>query len=232
METRLNIIHILVFTYLFLLISVPIARAQSAQIDIGHIQLKSKNNPTSPTPTVPLPTKEQGPIFYKSSVLEKYTTGMINLNLSLPFLYFSALAPTRAQLRKNTLSVNVVGDSSESFYLYADTDLTNQNNKQLIPPTSCDNGNCSPTNSEQWSNTLTYGLGYNCSGGLAACYSSFSDSSMFRPLSTNLSQAVTLDDGLINSVQTYKFLYKVNVSASQAGGSYITNVNYLFLPNL
>lgn len=207
--------------------------AQSDQIDIGHIQLKSENFLPSPALilTTPIPRKNPKPIFTQPSNLYSFTTGSINLSLSVPFLSFSALSPTQSQLRQTSLLLNVMGDSSVGFYLYTTNNLSNPNSKQIIPPTTCDNGNCSPTHSDSWSSTLTYGVGYNCVGG-SYCPLAFANSHAYRPLATGLNNAVELDSQLFNTNQHYSFLYKINVSASQSLSSYSTNVQYLFLPNL
>ncbi len=232
MHTRALSFYFLLITSCFLTLATPNVYAQADNLDIGNIQLKSKNLPASPPTITPEPKQITNPIITKHIILDKYSTGLINIDLSLPLLSFTSLEPTNPQLRKNSLSINITGDSSLGLYIYTNGPLTNQSNQQNIPATNCDNGNCSPNNTDEWSSTLTYGLGYNCIGGLSICPVAFTDSNSYRPLSISLTRAIPLDTGLMNTSQVYSLLYKLNVSAEQASGTYISNVEYLFLPNL
>lgn len=109
-----------------------------------------------------------------------------------------------------------------------------------IPDTTCNGGadTCSETSAAVWNSTSTYGFGYNMSGvnsnGDSLVPADFTNSNYFRPFTdrnANEAPAVVMSNSNVGVGESSIMTFKVNVSSTQAAGSYNTVINYVATPS-
>lgn len=204
----------------FLCASILPVYADSVQLNTGNIRIKSKQIALpSPSPTI---QQFPNPIIDSNGIPNNFTLGQANISLSSDLLSFADMSPTSPQLRKATLEITTDEDQLTQLLLYTDGPLDNASGSASIPPTTCDNGTCTLMHADSWTNTLTYGLGYNDDP---------KNLTYFSQLPT-LPQAYKQLDQIQNMTKIFNFTYKINISASQANDTYSNNVTYLLLPQL
>lgn len=104
-------------------------------------------------------------------------------------------------------------------------------NGAFIPNTTCDNGLCTPTTSDIWTNALTYGFGYRCDNISGTdCASGFSTANYYKQFAASPSAAVVMSSTNVGSNRTAQITYKVNISTTQATGLYGNYITYIATP--
>jgi len=171
--------------------------------------------------------------------------GAFTFAISSTLVDFGTLVPTNPITRKVMLTVSNSKAPGYQILASQNNPLQNLRTKDLIPDTTCDSGTCTETKASAWDNTLTYGFGYRCdnvsvlskSGKAEDCriddssfanntkaYKQFADESKKE-------QAVVIMKGERGRNQRANITYKVNISTSQATGSYVNQVTYIAVPS-
>lgn len=150
-----------------------------------------------------------------------------SFSLSTNTIDFGQITPTNPVLRTLDLTVG----NSKGFSVTAYEDKTLTSTSSAIPDTSCDNGDCNPTKAAIWAGALTYGFGYRCDDLQATnCVLGFNDS-FYKPFAQSSSSATQIMTSNIGGrSRKSKITYKVNVSGSQALGTYTNIVTYIANP--
>lgn len=151
-----------------------------------------------------------------------------NLNIS-----FGTLVPGSPSSLSNTLTVTTGSAHGYLVNTIEDHSLRLVNGTATIPNTSCDLAlTCTITDATPWTDPTRYGFGYNIQG-TDVNTSDFVNSTYFRPFPVqNVDQPVTImqrNGVATNSAATVT--YKINISGSQAAGTYQNSIQYIATPS-
>jgi len=100
-----------------------------------------------------------------------------------------------------------------------------------IPDTTCDQGDCTITNSTPWISNDKYGFGFNVTGIGATGY--FSDSTYFRPFSNiynNQTPSIIASENKPVEEREALVTYRVLISPVQSAGNYENYITYTLTP--
>lgn len=173
---------------------------------------------------------------YKVRAGFQYIKSIIPFSFSISNLFvdFGTLNPGEPITRTGTLTV-----SNGSAQGYQVTAIENHPLRVLstgidIPDTTCDGGSCTETTSAAWSSLLTYGFGYRCDNLSGTdCASGFSTGTYYKQFA-NLAAGETARSVMtgtnVGRGRQVQITYKVNISASQAPGTYQTIIKYIATP--
>ncbi len=162
------------------------------------------------------------------------TSSTFSFSISNTSVNFGTITPGEPVIRTNQLTVS----SPNSGYQVS----TSQNSPLVnsggatIPDTTCDAGNCTQSTSAIWTSPLTYGFGYRCDN-LAStdCSSNFSKANyymQFPNLQGSESAQVVMSKATSSSNSQSQITYKLNISSTQAPGSYQNSIKYIAIPSL
>jgi hypothetical protein len=157
-----------------------------------------------------------------------FTFTISNLDLN-----FGSLVPGTPSLLTNVLTVTTGSAHGYSVKTIEDHPLRLTNGSATIPDTSCDLGlPCTQTDAAPWVDDLRYGFGYNVQG-TDVDISDFTDNSYYRPFPVqNLDQPATvMFRSNIATDSAATVTYKINISGSQAAGTYQNNIQYIAIPS-
>lgn len=144
---------------------------------------------------------------------------------------FGSLDPSTPVTRTNQLVIS--NGSAYGYQVTAQEDhaLLQPANGAFIPDTTCDNGVCTPTTSDIWTNVLTYGFGYRCDNLIGSdCASGFSNADYYKSFAASPSAALVMSSTNVGSNRTAQITYKVNVSPTQATGLYGNYIMFIATP--
>ena len=144
---------------------------------------------------------------------------------------FGSLDAGSPVTRTNELVVS--NGSAYGYQVTAQEDhaLLQPANGKFIPDTTCDNGFCTPTTSDIWTNSLTYGFGYRCDNVSGTdCASGFTTANYYKQFAASPSAAVVMSSSNVGRNKTAQITYKVNISATQATGLYGNYITYIATP--
>lgn len=175
----------------------------------------------------------------------KVKSGFENIASNLPFsaslssdiIDFGTLKPTNPAVRNLTLSVYSLSLYGYSVIASEDHPLRNDSESaegQIIPDTTCDNGQCNHENEGLWINTLTYGFGYRCDNVTGKhCNSSFSNSNFYKHFADTSTSASpqSVMSGIGSTNKDVKLSYKVNISSTYPAGIYSNIITFVAVPN-
>jgi hypothetical protein len=186
-----------------------------------------QQNPTAtPIPSKPITTSVQ--IGYTANQPQSDFRFSISDNV----INFGAISPTDFITRKLQIIIN--GDASYFYTVtgYENHQLTSEKN-QIIPNTTCDDGNCTDELAGIWNDTLTFGFGYHCATIEGNdCYGNFQDSDSYKKFAVggDNENGETILAGNTAQEKKVNIVYKINVPGSQAPGNYQNTITYLALP--
>jgi hypothetical protein len=147
---------------------------------------------------------------------------------------FGILDPNSPSLRTQNLIVSNGSAAGYNVYAFANHQLLNPANGQLIPDTVCDSGPCSETVSAPWTSTLTYGFGYRCDNVSGTdCASGFTTGTYFKQFadaSFNESPVAVMTGLNVGRDKEVTITYKANISAVQPAGLYSNVITYIATP--
>jgi len=145
---------------------------------------------------------------------------------------FGILSATNPIIR--TTNITISSPIGYQVFGSANHPLQNTTNA-VIPDTTCDNGQCSETIPAVWTNTLTYGFGYRCDDVDGRnCDVDFKEEASFKQFANLKTREYTqpiMHSGKATKSSESKITYKLNISGTQAPGSYSNTVTYLAVPN-
>lgn len=210
--------------FLFLLLAKP----GSAQImQEKNYQLRLETFSEKPTATAQ-PSKEVKPTTVPINLpsLPTYPANTESLNFLVTpgVIDFGIVHATTPVDRKIYLSSPTKSD----FFIYTYINHGLQGKDSEIPQTSCDNGTCSTNVAAEWNSTLSFGLGYSCTG--PGCDRDFKENE-YRPFNlipTSFAQPQEDENGLKN----ISMPVRLNVSATQKPENYENNIIILSVPAL
>lgn len=170
---------------------------------------------------------------YKVRAGFQYVLSIVTFRFSISsiFIDFGSINPGSAYFRNNTLTVT--NGSSKGYQVTASENhsLMVFSTGQLIPDTSCDGGACNTTTAQVWQNATTYGFGYNCTNVSGTdCASDFTNSTYYRPFAASPSAATVMTSTNVGRNRQSKITYQLNISNTQAAGTYINQINYIATP--
>jgi hypothetical protein len=158
-------------------------------------------------------------------------------NISISFDPFIAQV---SQTRTTSLTVKAGGAGGYSVTAQQNHRLQIGDSGNFIDNTTCDNGNCTRTQAEEWTQDTTYGFGYNIWGddipaGFSTqdYYKQFADASLTQDPVTVMSKTAVTWDYPNNtwpweSIATMTF--KINVNATQPAGTYNNIIMFVATP--
>ena len=230
---------ILIF-FLFLVLGLP-ARAVNMSSDDYRIQWGNINigggNQSSTNYNLGLTMGQTAPGLY-SKTGYKVRAGFQYIHSIIPFSFtisdltinLGDLLPQTPATDTNTLTVSAGGAGGFQVLAYEAHPLRSKTGVD-ISDTTCDNGNCTKTQAEIWSQNTTYGFGFNINGDDTPA--DFVDTTYFRPFADfetyGAGEEVMASSEATSSAQA-TVTYKANISQTQAAGDYKTNIVYIAVP--
>ncbi len=148
-------------------------------------------------------------------------------------LNYGSLVPGTPSLLTNILTVTTGSAYGYTVKVLEDHPLRISNGSTTIPDTSCDLAStCTQTDATAWTVNTRYGFGYNIQG-TDVDTADFVDNTYFRPFPIqDVDQPATVmsRSGVATS-SAATVTYKVNISGTQAAGTYQNNLQYIALPS-
>ncbi len=156
-----------------------------------------------------------------------FTFTVSNIDLD----YGSLVAGTPSTLN-NTLTITTGSAYGYAVKAIEDHSLKLTSGTDTIPDTSCDLATpCTITDATPWTDNTRYGFGYNING--ADADPEFTNSTYYRPFpiqgANQPTTVMTKNTPTTNSSVTVT--YKVNISGSQAAGTYQNGIQYIAVPS-
>ncbi len=232
-------------TFAFCLLNLPVAEAFTMENDNYRIRMDNLNSATGTSTggnnKLGITALQTAPGLYSGSNY-RVRAGFQYIRSIIPFSFtisqtqidFGILSATNPVTRTNSLTISNGSAGGYTLTASENHQLLLPDSGSLIPDTTCDDGICSQSASAAWTSTLTYGFGYrcdnisgtDCASGFAATtfYKQFADASKSETAQTVMSGTNAGED--IQSDITYK----VNISGSQAAGTYTNVVTYIATP--
>lgn len=236
----MNFVNLLIglFAYLFILVGTTSAQTMTNsffKLIFGNFNMTSgpvsggnyKLNTTA---------GQTGPGLY-SGTNWKVKAGFQYIRTNIPFSFsisqnlidFGTLTPTNPVTRTTNLTISSGSAKGFTVLLSEDMPMTSSSSA-TIPDTTCDSGNCTPTNAGLWSGTLTYGFGYRCDDLTGSnCVPGFS-ANFYKPFPKNPTTTQVLLSQKGGRGRKSQITYKVNIAGSQPGGVYTNIVTYIASP--
>lgn len=152
--------------------------------------------------------------FYHSKNYFRFTIPDVSVD-------FGELTPTNPQKRISTILIDP--GSAIGYIVLSNENHPLQNiSKNIIPDTTCDDGQCSKTSSSLWTNPLTFGFGYNLN----------ESTDNYQPFASDAKNdpPVPIMNGT-REKNKIQITYKVNISQTQAQGWYNNDITYVATPN-
>jgi hypothetical protein len=160
--------------------------------------------------------------------LTPFTFTVSNLDLN-----YGSLVPGTPSLLTNILTVTTGSAYGYTVKTLEDHPLRIINGSTTIADTSCDLASpCTQTDATAWTDNTRYGFGYNIQG-TDVDASDFVDSTYFRPfpIQDTDQPATVMSRGGTATASAATVTYKVNVSGTQAAGTYQNNIQYIAIPS-
>ncbi len=142
----------------------------------------------------------------------------------------------------NIITITTPSGQGYQIMVHQNHPLAINNSGTTIPDTVCDNGNCTESQSEVWTNIGTYGFGFNAIGinssGVATGIGTsayFGDQTYYRqfadysatPAETN--QIIMAENSATTNRQA-RITYKANISSLQPAGDYQNAITFTAIP--
>lgn len=146
---------------------------------------------------------------------------------------FGSLVPAIPSLLSNTLTVTTGSAFGYSVKAIEDHPLRTLDGANTIPDTACDLATpCLPTDASLWTDNTRYGFGFNIQGSDVDT-TDFVNANYFRPFPIqNIDQpTVIMSRGNVATSSAATVTYKVNISGTQAAGTYQNAIQYIAIPS-
>jgi hypothetical protein len=167
--------------------------------------------------------------------------GFQYINTLIPFSFkisdldinFGSLVPGIPSLQSNTLTVTTGSAFGYSVTTVEDHPLRHSNGSTSIPDTSCDLATpCLQTDANLWTDNTRFGFGYNMQG-TDVDTSDFVSSDYYRPYPVqDIDQpAIIMSRGGVATSSAATVTYKINISETQAAGTYQNSIQYIAIPS-
>lgn len=247
---------LILFAIYYLIFDIPKVGAQTMSNDNYILQLEeadtSTDKPQAKDNTLGVSDQQ---IPKKPEPLYKIQTGFLHNKSKSPFTFsisstvinFGTLFPTNPIKRSNKLTISNRSANGYSIIGFEDKELSSAvasdatsiplsgASSDFIPDTTCDNGQCSESFSGPWTNPLTYGFGYRCDNVKGTdCASGLLDPNFYKQFANTSLSETPQKVAMATSAEkekTIRITYKVNISSTQAKGSYSNTITYIAIPN-
>lgn len=148
-------------------------------------------------------------------------------------LNFGSLVPGTPSLLTNLLTVTTGSAYGYTVKTIEDHPLRLINGSTTIADTSCDIAStCTQTDATAWTDNTRFGFGYNIQGDDVDT-ADFVDNTYFRPFPVqNIdSPATVMNRSGVATSSAATVTYKINISGTQAAGTYQNNIQYIAIPS-
>lgn len=167
----------------------------------------------------------------KNLIISSVADESFSFILSNESITFGILSATNPVIRTTTIQMT----SPIGYQIFAQADHQLQNkSKNIIPDTTCDDGQCTGTKSSLWTNTLTYGFGYRCDDiTSSACYGEFEQKDTYKQIPNQMNKQIPqpiLYEMTATNKSENKLSYKINISGTQPKGYYNSTITYIAVP--
>ena len=156
-----------------------------------------------------------------------------SFRISNLLINFGSLVPGTPSLQTNTLTVTTGSAFGYKVNVIEDHALRLDTGTATIPNTTCDLASpCTITTASPWTDNTRYCFGYNIQG-TDVDTGIFVNSTYYRPFPMEgVDQPVTVmsDTGIATNSAT-TVTYKINISGTQAAGTYQNSLQYLAIPS-
>ncbi len=212
-------------------------KSENYRIQWGNINLGS-GQPSSTNYNLGLTLGQIAPGLYTGTGF-KVRAGFQYIHSIIPFSFqisklaidLGTLTPQTPATDNQTLTVSAGGAGGYQVLAFEAHPLRSEAGVD-ISDTTCDNGSCDETTAGVWTQTTTYGFGFNISGDDIP--SDFVDNTYFRQFADQeageSAQIIMSNSGVVKQAQA-TVTFKANISATQAAGNYRTNIVYLAVPS-
>ncbi len=234
---------VVIFTFSFLIFSLTAyavnMESDHYRIQWGNINIGARNQ-SSDNYNLGVTIGQIAPGLY-SDTGYKVRAGFQYIHSIIPFSFsisditidFGTLTSQTPSTDTNTLTVSAGGAGGYQVLAFETHPLELISDSSVeISDTLCDNGNCDETSAEVWSQTTTYGFGFNINGDDTP--SDFIDTTYFRQFADDeeneTHQAIMSNDS-VTSESEAAVTYKANISGTQEAGKYETSVVYVAVPS-
>jgi hypothetical protein len=227
---------------LFLLLNLKLVSAQTMTNDDYILKMGNFNmaagKPTGSGYELSYTAGQTAPGLY-SGLNYKVRAGFQYIYTLIPFTFtisntnidFGTLTATNPVTRTNTLTIS--NGSANGYQVTASENhaLLIPAYGQTIPDTTCDNGLCTPSSSAEWSSSLAYGFGYRCDNVSGTdCATGFTTPNYYKPFVASPSAEIVMTGANVGRNKQCQITYKVNVSGTQAAGTYTNTIMYIATP--
>jgi hypothetical protein len=194
--------------------------------------------PSSSNYSVSSTIGQTAPGLYSSSGY-RVKAGFQYIHSIIPFSFsissisinFGHLTVGTPSTQTNTLTVSAGGAGGYQVKASENTAPKNLSSNKVIPDTTCD-VSCSETTAGVWTSNSTYGFGFNMSGNDIP--SDFINTTYYRDfanISLGKSPQVVMSSTYVGTARQSTVTYKINVSATQAAGTYQNVITYTAIPS-
>ncbi|MDO8460853.1 MAG: hypothetical protein Q7S38_00245 [bacterium] len=161
-----------------------------------------------------------------------YPAALFSFTISQTLIDFGIITPTNPVTRTNSLTIS--NRSANGYTVTASqTSPLKSSQGATIPDTTCDDGTCTQTTASAWTGTLTYGFGYRCDNQTGTdCATGFTGSIFYKQFadSSNSENAQAVMSGATTGTKKSQITYKINISGTQAAGTYSNIITYIATP--
>jgi hypothetical protein len=230
-------------TFIFLLLAgyftvVSVASAQTMSNDQYKIKMGNFNAASglaTGSAKLNFELGETAPGLYSGSNY-KVRAGFQYIKTNIPFSFaltpstvdFGVVSPNNPVTRTSELTVSNGSANGYTVTISADRQPTSGEGN-VIPATTCDNGDCSENKASLWTSTLAYGFGFRCDNiNGKECEASFLEN-YYKPLPISPSSKIIMSGGIGKNKKS-NAVYKVNISPSQQPGVYRNNITFIAAP--
>lgn len=155
-----------------------------------------------------------------------FTFNISNINLD-----YGSLVPGTPSTLSNILTITTGSAYGYAVKAIQDHSLKLTAGTDTIPDTSCDLATpCTLTDATAWTDNTRYGFGYNVSGSDAD--TEFVNSTYFRPFPIQGTDqpSLVMSKNSATASSSATVTYKINISGSQAAGTYQNGIQYIAIP--
>ncbi len=154
-------------------------------------------------------------------------------SISDSFISFGNIKPGEPVVRNQAITLTP-GSAHGYQVLASEVHPLRSEDKNEIPNTSCDNGNCTNMLSDYWQLPLTYGFGYRCENIISQpCLAGINEATYKRFSNTEVDEAPSLILYSGTSENSKALIeYKINIPGNQPDTSYTTTITLFAFPNL
>lgn len=153
-------------------------------------------------------------------------------SMSSTSIDFGTLSATNPVTRSQTLTVT--NGSAFGYQVTGSENHPLQSGNDSIPDTTCDSGTCNQSTSSIWANTLSYGFGYRCDNlsgtDCSTGFANVNNYKHFADASIKETPVAVMTGTNVGKNKQATITYKVNIAATQAGGTYTNQINYVATP--